>query len=91
MNHSSEDILNAFRQIWINRSLESNEDAHTTLLNAIQVDLQDELSHPRVRVSPYQKFHLAVRRIIQSKLTDQDKLVLIRIYEEEITKLTATK
>jgi hypothetical protein len=88
MNFSYDKLLNSYRQLWVNRSLSTDGDSYTTLINAIQVDLKDELTHPRVRISPYQKFHLAVRRILEANLNNDEKLAIIQLYQHEMEKLT---
>jgi 3-oxoacyl-ACP reductase-like protein len=88
MDNSNDRLLHSFQQLWINRTLETTVDAQSTIRQAILTDLKDELSHPRVRTTPYKKFYLAVKRIVNSSIADEDKLQLITLYEQELSELS---
>jgi hypothetical protein len=80
-------LLNAYRQLWVNRSLKLNnddgEDYHEKdiLYAAIKKELLDEMTHPRVRQPAHVKLQWAKKRIEESDLEDQSKANLISLYE----------
>ncbi|MDT2047437.1 hypothetical protein CHN50_00025 [Priestia aryabhattai] len=79
---SDEQLFSAYQKLWINRSF-SNQDhlsIKEKLTQAIQKDLQDEMTHPRVRKSPEVKYELAVQRIQNSNLIHSEQLALIDLY-----------
>nr|WP_316047499.1 hypothetical protein [Planococcus glaciei] len=47
----------------------------------IQIELNDELTHPRVRKTRQQKLELALTRIEQSELTEEEKNNLYALYK----------
>jgi hypothetical protein len=73
----AKEILDAYRQLWINRELPIEIDETETLRAAIEKELKDEMTHPRLRKSPYEKFHISVKRIVASSLNDDYKIKLI--------------
>jgi hypothetical protein len=81
-------LLEAYRNLWSNRSLEASSDEMKTLCDAIERDLRDEHTHPRLRKKPEQKFFYAMKRISASGLSDQEKAALmdlhIKVAEERI-------
>lgn len=88
MDQMDQQLLQSFRQLWVNRNLELEGDFQNTIRQAIVMDLKDELTHPRARSNPHKKFYLAVKRIIESSIPDQDKLIFISLYEKEMNNLT---
>ncbi|WP_203333302.1 hypothetical protein [Planococcus beigongshangi] len=74
--------VEAFKKLWPERlaalSVESEED----MRKMIVVELNDELTHPRVRKTKQQKLELAVKRIEESELDDQEKEDLISFYRK---------
>lgn len=74
-------LLNAYRSIWNNRSLTA-ETGHEekVLKEAILRELKDENSHPRVRRLPAEKYILATKRIIESSIIDEEKVLLIKLH-----------
>lgn len=79
-----------YKQLWNNRSLLfSNVKGENTVNEAMRSELKDELTHPRTRKKPAEKYAMAVKRILDSPLEDSDQLLLIReftIILEEIKK-----
>ncbi len=75
-------LLQQFRSLWSGRKLDSGGDSEQTLKEAIKRELLDEYTHPRLRRSLYEKFYLAVERILQSSLPAGDKLDLIEMYKD---------
>ncbi|KSU87864.1 hypothetical protein AS180_11130 [Priestia veravalensis] len=75
-------MFSAYQKLWVNRSF-SNQDnlsVKEKLSYAIQKDLRDEMTHPRVRKSPEVKYELAVQRINNSSLAHSEQLALIDLY-----------
>jgi hypothetical protein len=88
VNLTDLELLEAYRSLWSNRSLHATEEqAREVLIEAIQRDLKDEMTHPRLRKSPYEKFALALKRISDSALSAEAKFLLIRTYVAEAEKL----
>lgn len=75
-------LLKEYRTLWNNRLLSGDEEAEYILKTAITRELKDENSHPRVRKSPYEKFYFAVKRVMESHLTENDKQLLIQVHLE---------
>jgi len=87
------ELLNAYRQLWSNRSLGNDqnldeESSHQLLLETIEKELRDEMTHPRVRQSPEVKFYIALQRIMLSSLNDHEKLGLIKLHLEVMNKIS---
>lgn len=83
MSYQYDQLLADYRKIWNNRSLHTaGENSRTILLEAINRELNDENSHPRIRRSRYDKFYLATKRILESALPDESKLTLIKLHKE---------
>ena len=70
-------LLEAYKSLWSNRTLPIEENPISTLRNAIEKDLKDEMTHPRLRKSPYKKFSFSVKRIVDSSIDEKLKLKLI--------------
>jgi translation elongation factor EF-G len=81
------DLLHAYRQLWVNRSLTVEKNEIETLYTAIEKDLKDEMTHPRLRKSFNEKFHLAIKRIVSSLLSDNQKVKLIDCHIVVLDKL----
>lgn len=75
-----EQLLSSYRVLWSNRSLPIEQNALYTLEEAIKKDILDEMTHPRLRKSKEKKLIAAIKRIIQSSLTEHEKLELIHIH-----------
>jgi hypothetical protein len=87
------ELLNAYRQLWSNRSLANDqnlndESSQQLLLETIEKELRDEMTHPRVRQSPEVKFYIALKRIMLSSLSDHEKLELIKLHLEVMNKIS---
>lgn len=81
-------LLSAYKQLWSNRSLEKEgvQDKER-LIEAIKVELKDELTHPRVRKKPTEKYILAIQRVINSELEELDQLSLIKIFSRVLASI----
>ncbi|MBT2704997.1 hypothetical protein [Bacillus sp. ISL-35] len=77
-----EKLLDEYRMIWNNRRLESAQEPEEILRDAILRDLRDENSHPRARKSLKDKFFLATKRIMESSLSTESKVILIQLHLE---------
>lgn len=80
------ELLESYKSLWSNRTLQIGENPDHTLRNAIKKELKDEMTHPRLRKTSHEKFYLSVKRIIDSSLHDKQKVNLVnyhlRILEE---------
>ncbi|MEK4126529.1 hypothetical protein NSS60_06520 [Anoxybacillus sp. FSL W8-0382] len=82
------ELLEAYRSLWSHRSLPATENnAETVLCDAIRRDLLDEMTHPRLRKSPYEKFSLALKRIASSSLDAKQQYELVRLYVQQLENL----
>lgn len=75
-------LLKEYRTLWNNRLLSADEEAEYILKTAIIRELKDENSHPRVRKSAHEKFYFAVKRVMESHLTENNKQLLIHVHLE---------
>ncbi len=82
MNNDYAYLLGRYRQLWNNRRLEGAGSAEDILKEAIRRELKDENAHPRARKRESEKFYLAVRRITESDMAQEDKLFLIDLHCE---------
>lgn len=72
--------VEVFKKTWANRQSITNIDSEAEMEQFILIELNDELSHPRVRKTKQQKLHLAIQRIHESQLEQQQKQALIEVY-----------
>ncbi|WP_257063106.1 hypothetical protein [Priestia megaterium] len=79
---TSEHLLAAYQTLWLNRSFASKQatTSEDQLHEAIMKDLKDEMTHPRVRQTPYVKYHLGIKRILNSSLSSDEKVALTSLY-----------
>jgi hypothetical protein len=78
-------LLEDYRTIWKNRLLHTgNKAAEIILKEAIRRELLDENSHPRVRKPVNAKYVSSSKRIIESDLSPDSKIELLRIHIEMI-------
>ncbi|WP_110112344.1 hypothetical protein [Bacillus sp. CGMCC 1.16541] len=79
---TSSQLLHTYKQLWSNRSFANEHDSNSgdVLYQAIEKDLLDEMTHPRVRKPPHIKYQWAIKRILDSTLTSDEKLALIEEY-----------
>ncbi|MCG1022586.1 hypothetical protein [Sutcliffiella horikoshii] len=75
----SDELFELYKQLWNSRSLQSlNMGEGNMLHQAIRTELNDELTHPRTRKKPEDKYVMAIKRILASQLEDSDQLLLIK-------------
>lgn len=85
---SFDSLLGAYRQIWKNRLLISDGTSSEKILKeTIKHELLDGNSHPRVRKSKEEKYLSATKRIIESDLTSEEKVSLIKEHLEMVSQL----
>jgi hypothetical protein len=77
-----EKLLDEYRTIWNNRKLQSDQVPEQILKEAISRDLNDENSHPRARKTLMVKYYLATKRIVESSLPTDSKIMLIKLHME---------
>ena len=77
---TSNELLEAYKSLWSNRILPIEGNPTLTIKNAVKKELEDEMTHPRLRKTPHQKFTLSVKRIVTSSLDDQLKIQLINYH-----------
>jgi len=75
-------ITDIYKKLWNDRTID-----HQSVESLIQTELLDEMTHPRLRKSKYEKFFYAIKRILHSNLDDDEKLELIQIYSKQLDKL----
>ncbi len=85
-------LFEAYRSLWSNRSLIkaevlTEEKCKSLLYEAVEKELRDEMTHPRVRQTPEMKFRYAIRRIVASSLTESEKLALIELHLEVMERI----
>lgn len=76
-------LLKEYRELWNNRKLESEESPENIIKEAIARDLRDENSHPRARRTLMEKYFLATKRIIDSSLSNESKILLIQMHAQQ--------
>lgn len=80
-------MLEEYRSLWNNRALTVEGNSQTTLLDAIERELLDENSHPRIRKGIYEKLYLATKRISESTLSNEVKLSLLSLHLQVVEQL----
>ena len=79
---NSNELLFIYKNLWNSRNLENVNDSEVVLQELMKRELLDELTHPRVRKTPYEKFFLAVARITEAPIENEEKLALINRFKE---------
>jgi len=86
---SFDDLLVEYRRIWNNRLLETDGiGSEETLVEAIKRELLDENSHPRIRKSKFEKYYSAIKRVMDSTISLEAKLWLIKIHNDAMEELS---
>ena len=73
----SNELLSIYKSLWNSRNIENVNDSEVVLQELVKRELLDELTHPRVRKTPYEKFYLAVTRISDAPIENEEKIALI--------------
>ncbi|AOC91369.1 hypothetical protein QRX25_09465 [Bacillus sp. L381] len=79
---TDKDIAKAYQELWNNRTLPAStlEEAE----KAIDLELLDQRTHPRLRKTPEEKFALAVQRIVDSRLQPIEKYELVELHTKRL-------
>lgn len=82
-------LLELYKLLWNNRSLEYIDgcDQMEVVQQAIRRELKDELTHPRTRKQPMEKYYVAVKRIVESKLNETEQMLLIKEFTQVMNEL----
>ncbi|HSI66305.1 MAG TPA: hypothetical protein VK947_02750 [Planococcus sp. (in: firmicutes)] len=75
-------MINAYKKLWQHRAAVQSISSEAEMEQQILIELNDELTHPRVRKSKGQKLALALERIEQANITDEEKEALKSFYKE---------
>ncbi len=82
-------LVREYQKLWKNRNLIGEENNSETILkHSITKELLDEYSHPRVRKNRYEKFYLSIKKILAAPISSEAKLELIRLYDEQMERLS---
>jgi hypothetical protein len=74
------ELIRGYQSLFSNRHSAMNLETLEQLKAIIQIELLDELTHPRVRKNPQEKLEIAVARIDNSELISTVKQDLIKLY-----------
>lgn len=75
-------MIEAYKRLWPDRKAVQHITTQDELETSIRVELNDELTHPRVRKSVEEKLELAVKRIGEAALTKEEQAALIQLYKK---------
>lgn len=75
------ELIQAYQTLFSNRQSALMIETTSQLESAIQIELLDELTHPRVRKSPEQKLKIAYERIDKSTVNPAVKQQLKELYD----------
>ncbi|AQU79434.1 hypothetical protein [Planococcus faecalis] len=75
-------MIESYRKLWPQRVAVQQITTQQELEKYVLIELNDELTHPRVRKTKQQKLALASERIEQSDLSDSEKSELITLYNK---------
>lgn len=75
-------MIEAYKRLWPNRQAVQRITTDEELEKSVRIELDDELTHPRLRKSVEEKLQLAYRRIEESELSEDEKTALIQLYKK---------
>ncbi|MBU9674817.1 DUF4572 domain-containing protein [Planococcus sp. CP5-4] len=75
-------MIEAYKRLWPDRQGVQRIKTQDELEKSILVELNDELTHPRVRKSMNEKLELAIVRVEESALAEDEKIELIQLYKK---------
>lgn len=82
-------LLEEYRSIWNNRLLVPAEKSNEQILiEAIKRELLDENSHPRIRKNHFEKYFSAIKRVVDSKVSAETKLMLIELHNQIMVEIS---
>ncbi|MEC1548751.1 hypothetical protein P9D77_10495 [Bacillus rugosus] len=82
---NDKEIVKGYASLWNNRSLASNE--AEAVAAAIDLELLDKRTHPRLRKPMLEKYFAAIQRIVNSQLESAVKYQLIKLHTERVEHL----
>ncbi|QUG41588.1 hypothetical protein KD050_20345 [Psychrobacillus sp. INOP01] len=81
-------MIKAFQLLYQNRQSVSTIQTEEEIRGIIHSELLDEYTHPRARLSVQKKYSLAIDRIKNSKLSDNQQKMMFELYNDELKKLS---
>ncbi|EGA88957.1 hypothetical protein GPDM_12651 [Planococcus donghaensis MPA1U2] len=75
-------MIELYQKLWPQRAATAQIRTQEELEKYMLIELNDELTHPRVRKSKQQKLELALIRISESDLSDSEKTSLAALYKK---------
>lgn len=75
-------MIELYQKLWPQRAATAQIRTQEELEKYMLIELNDELTHPRVRKSKQQKLELALLRISESDLSDSEKTSLAALYKK---------
>lgn len=75
-------MIDAYKRLWKERQAVQRITTEEELENSMRIELNDELTHPRVRKSVEEKLQLAYQRIEESELSEDEKASLAQLYKK---------
>ncbi|WVP28350.1 hypothetical protein V2178_15600 [Bacillus licheniformis] len=79
-------LFQAYKTLWKNRTMEG--EGREALHQAVDDELNDLGTHPRLRKTKHEKYYQSIRRIVNSQLESEMKLKLIECHTERLELLT---
>jgi len=83
------ELIQAYQTLFSNRQSALTLETASQLESSIQIELLDELTHPRVRKSPEQKLEIAYERIEKSTVNPAVKQQLKELYDSVYHKVNS--
>ena len=80
-------LIGAYKKLWKERSAAESISSQRDLEEFIALELNDGLTHPRLRRPRTEKLDAAVSRIHQSELTAAEKTALEDLYRQVLRRL----
>ncbi|MCY8465542.1 hypothetical protein [Bacillus atrophaeus] len=82
---NDKEIAAAYTALWNNRSLAGT--GIDAVRQAIDLELLDKMTHPRLRKPLLEKYFSAMQRIVNSQLKPVDKYRLVELHTERLQHL----
>lgn len=83
------ELIQAYQTLFSHRQSVLELETTSQLESSIQIELLDELTHPRVRKSPKQKLDIAYERIEKSTVNPAIKQQLKELYSSVYNKVNS--
>ncbi|MFJ7826404.1 hypothetical protein [Psychrobacillus sp. NPDC096623] len=81
-------MIKAFQVLYQNRQSVRDIQTEDEVRAIIHSELLDEFTHPRARLSIQKKYSLAMDRINNSGLSENEQIMMHNLYKEEFKKLS---